>query len=258
MGGYASKLEGMDWDLADGGITSPEGTIDGQSSPTEKYGEIYIEKKNLVNESEYAIKDGDGKVLYQTVHDPNARLREQFDLVLVDDADNKDKTKVLLQVYHRPTNRSIWDIYWVGKPTYEGQESEKVVSKTSDVERYKRACIVLDTDRSSANVHMFGAPKDKMGEAILHLERVKAVEGLASLGRMAGGGVTEAYQTMLPTKDGEEAPDQPLVGFWKWENIPLVSHKMHLTIAKGADLPLHAVLAIVCNIMRVDKWAGDD
>ena len=114
MGGHASKLESTDWDLADGGITSPEGTIDGKTSPTEKYGDIYIEKKNVVNESEYTIKDAEGKVLYETVHSHDAAVREQFDLV---DA-TKDKN-VLVQVYKRPTSRSVWDIYWVEKPTYE-------------------------------------------------------------------------------------------------------------------------------------------
>ncbi|KAL7579425.1 hypothetical protein ACA910_014089 [Epithemia clementina (nom. ined.)] len=55
----------------------------------------------------------------------------------------------------------------------------------------------------------------------------------------------------------EEAVDekeQELVGYWLWENT-LRTHKMKMHVAKGADLALHVVLAIIVNQVRYERNA---
>jgi hypothetical protein len=48
--------------------------------------------------------------------------------------------------------------------------------------------------------------------------------------------------------------EQPLVGYWVWENT-LRTHKMKMHVAKGADLALHVVLAILVNQLRYERNA---
>jgi len=52
----------------------------------------------------------------------------------------------------------------------------------------------------------------------------------------------------------EEEKQQPLVGFWHWDNT-LRTHRMKLHVAKGADLALHVVLAIIVNQVRYERNA---
>ena len=56
--------------------------------------------------------------------------------------------------------------------------------------------------------------------------------------------------------DGEngEEKEQPLVGYWLWENT-LRTHKMTMHVGKGADLALHVILAIVTNQVRYERNA---
>ena len=53
---------------------------------------------------------------------------------------------------------------------------------------------------------------------------------------------------LLPTKE------QPLVGYWVWENS-LRTHKMKMHLAKGSDLALHIVLAVLVNQLRYERNA---
>jgi hypothetical protein len=48
--------------------------------------------------------------------------------------------------------------------------------------------------------------------------------------------------------------EQPLVGYWIWEHT-LRSHKIKLHVAKGTDLALHVVLAIIANQVRFERHA---
>jgi hypothetical protein len=48
--------------------------------------------------------------------------------------------------------------------------------------------------------------------------------------------------------------EQPLVGYWVWENT-LRTHKMKMHVAKGADLALHVVLAVLVNQLRYERNA---
>lgn len=48
--------------------------------------------------------------------------------------------------------------------------------------------------------------------------------------------------------------EQPLVGYWVWENT-LRTHKMKMHLAKGSDLALHIVLAVLVNQLRYERNA---
>jgi hypothetical protein len=50
------------------------------------------------------------------------------------------------------------------------------------------------------------------------------------------------------------AKEQPLVGYWVWENT-LRTHKMKMHLAKGSDLALHVVLAVLVNQLRYERNA---
>jgi hypothetical protein len=52
----------------------------------------------------------------------------------------------------------------------------------------------------------------------------------------------------------EPEQDQPLVGYWSWDNTLRV-HKMKMHLAKGSDLSLHIVLAIIVNQVRYERNA---
>lgn len=76
-----------------------------------------------------------------------------------------------------------------------------------------------------------------------------------------GSGVSEHKEDMLADEDeGEEEiiripeEEQPLVGYWLWENT-LRTHKIKMHVAKGTDLALHVVLAIITNQVRYERNA---
>jgi len=75
-----------------------------------------------------------------------------------------------------------------------------------------------------------------------------------------GSGVSEHKEDVLVDTDDEEEiirvpeEDQPLVGYWLWENT-LRTHKIKMHVAKGTDLALHVVLAIITNQVRYERNA---
>lgn len=69
--------------------------------------------------------------------------------------------------------------------------------------------------------------------------------------------MVDAIQT---DPDAEEASPQsleqqkPLIGYWHWEHS-MRTHKMKMHVAKGADLALHIVLAVLVNQVRYERNA---
>lgn len=49
-----------------------------------------------------------------------------------------------------------------------------------------------------------------------------------------------------------ESIEQPLVGYWAWEHS-LRTHKIKMHLAKGSDLALHVVLAVLVNQVRYER-----
>ena len=73
-------------------------------------------------------------------------------------------------------------------------------------------------------------------------------------------GVSEHKEEVLADTEDEEEfirvpeEDQPVVGYWLWENT-LRTHKIKMYVAKGTDLALHVVLAIITNQVRYERNA---
>ena len=72
-------------------------------------------------------------------------------------------------------------------------------------------------------------------------------------------GTSEHKESYLEDESEEEIirvpeEDQPLVGYWLWENT-LRTHKVKMHVAKGTDLALHVVLAIITNQVRYERNA---
>lgn len=72
-------------------------------------------------------------------------------------------------------------------------------------------------------------------------------------------GVSEYKEAVIEDESEEEIirvpeEDQPLVGYWLWENT-LRTHKVKMYVAKGTDLALHVVLAIITNQVRYERNA---
>ena len=61
----------------------------------------------------------------------------------------------------------------------------------------------------------------------------------------------------VPSSSIEDDKEQPLVGYWNWEhNFRAIKiQKMRMHVAKGADLALHVVVAILVNQVRYERNA---
>jgi hypothetical protein len=57
-----------------------------------------------------------------------------------------------------------------------------------------------------------------------------------------------------PLPGTEDDEEQPLVGYWIWENS-LYTHKMKMHLAQNSDLALHVVLAVIVNQVRYERNA---
>lgn len=56
------------------------------------------------------------------------------------------------------------------------------------------------------------------------------------------------------SKPPKKPKDEPLVAYWSWENSLRV-HKMKMHLAKGSDLALHVVMAVIVNQVRYERNA---
>lgn len=62
----------------------------------------------------------------------------------------------------------------------------------------------------------------------------------------------DSVELIVGFKSEEPEKEQPLVGYWLWENT-FRTHKMKMHVAKGADLALHVVLAVIVNQVRTER-----
>ena len=71
-----------------------------------------------------------------------------------------------------------------------------------------------------------------------------------------GENSNEESTTVIPLEQPSQPPpkEQPLIGYWAWENT-LRTHKMKMHLAKGSDLALHIVLAVLVNQLRYERNA---
>ena len=54
--------------------------------------------------------------------------------------------------------------------------------------------------------------------------------------------------------DDEYIDEQPLVGYWTWQNSIRV-HRMKMHLAKSSDLALHVILSVITNQLRYERHA---
>jgi hypothetical protein len=99
------------------------------------------------------------------------------------------------------------------------------------------------------------------------------VDGSKNLARSDSSGLSSAILNvcsdscllMAPSQNGLEprtkvsfieknGDEQPLVGFWSWENSLRV-HRMKMHLARRSDLALHVVLAVITNQLRYERHA---
>ena len=60
--------------------------------------------------------------------------------------------------------------------------------------------------------------------------------------------------TPSANNNAEQQQPPPLVGYWHWEHT-LRTHKMKMHVAKGTDLALHVVMAVLVNQVRYERNA---
>jgi hypothetical protein len=193
---------------------------------------------------EYQIKDGNGLVIFSTKKAD--KLVNGFDLVHHDN--NNNNNKIILRVDSTYSNRT-WHIFQVGTPVFEGQRPDPEPSSKTGQDLFRKASVFYPKgEQHSALVHMFrnasnSNTDDNNAEGdvdtVLKLER-------------CGGGVKWAFQTLR--LDGSST--QSLVAYCKWEGSPIPMTKeehMVMDLAKGSDLALHVILAVLANLERT-SW----
>ena len=242
MGNSPSRYDETDWNEANGGLTSASETVDG-SEPTSSYIQISMSPRAACNTAslplvgqfvpaprEYQVKDADGNVIFSTKK--VEKLEKGFDLL-----DKKGAT--VLRVDSTYSNRT-WHIFQVGTPVFEGQRPDPEPSEKTGQELFRKASVSYPKDElHTAMVHMFRNDDDADVDTVLKLERC--------------GGPKWHFQTMR--LDGT----QTLVAYMKWEGspIPMIKEEhMVMDLAKGSDLALHVVLAVLANLER-SSWKAE-
>jgi hypothetical protein len=115
----------------------------------------------------------------------------------------------------------------------------------------------LDRGRGSAGTFTGINEEGPISTAVAALDDLEVASS-------SGNVVDESKNKVLDAKEEKkgdltkEVPadrkEQPLVGYWAWENT-LRSHQMKMHLAKGADLALHVVLAVIVNQVRYERNA---
>jgi hypothetical protein len=228
MGGTPSRYEETNWDQDSGGIKKDTDTVDGKPPSTEQTKIVMTPVTNMIGlpkNGEWIITDKtiDGKVLYKTV--PAGGLSSGFRFDVVDSED-----QLLVRVL---TNQfgDVFNIFWVDKPTFSGQEKDKGASEHYDAELYKRASFKIAQDSNDATVD-FVTGKDTT-KTVLVIENVL--------------GPFERFQT----SDASKGKKGGLTGFWKWDKtnpVPLIGKSfVDIEMVKESDVVLHIIAAVASH-----------
>jgi hypothetical protein len=126
------------------------------------------------------------------------------------------------------------------------------------VEVDSNGAALLDSDY----LYTVGSSDDCPAPASYDDEEVSSTDPSAPSPANAPGspdsGVSEQKDAVLDDADEEiicvPEEDQPLVGYWLWEHS-FRSQRMKMHVAKGTDLALHVVLAIITNQVRYERNA---
>jgi hypothetical protein len=264
MGNSPSRYDDTDWNKATGGLTSASETIDG-AEPTSAKMQLFLSPSRpnvpvplvmgqlplIPVTREYQIKDGDSNVIFSTKKVD--KLVNGFDLVREvnnNDDDDDEGATTILRVDSTYSNRT-WHIFQVGTPVFEGQRPDPEPSSKTGQDLFRKASVFYPKgEQHSAVVHMFrnnNNDDDDDVDAVLKLER-------------CGGGVKWAFQTMRFVEEEDGTQQSPLVAYCKWEGspVPMVTKEEHMVmhLARGSDLALHVILAVLANLER-SSWKAE-
>lgn len=236
MGGATSKFDETDWSKVDGGLREASQTIDG-AIPTTHHSILTLQKPNIINQRDYDIRDDQDILLYTTKAVQGTV--KSFDLF--------SKGGERLFRVETTSLRDKWDIYAYGKPAFAGQQPDPDATKQAGEPLYRKARVLVTWNKQHGDVYLFDedhgdGEKDAAGvpidESILKVEEIKSI--------------TSQYQSYVPT--GLDIAHPPLDGHWVWEHT-LKTHKIKMNLAKGCDVALHCLLAVITNMVSIEHYA---
>lgn len=231
MGGAASRFDETDWDAVDGGLREASETVDG-AIPTSQHTILTLKKKTLVNQRDYDISD-DQDILLFTSKGVQGTVK-WFDLC------GKGGEKILR--VQTDALREKWDVFSYASPKFAGQQPDVEATEQAGEPLYRNARVIIATDKHHGAVHLYGqVASDVYGgveeQSILKVEEIRSV--------------TLQFQSFVP-QNMIDLHHAPLCGHWVWENT-VATHKMKMHLAKGTDVTLHCVLAILSNMVTVER-----
>lgn len=236
MGGAASKFDETEWDNVDGGLREASQTLDG-AKPTQRHTILTLKKHSAVSQRDYDICD-DQDILLYTTRGVQGTVK-WFDLF------GKGGEK-LFRV-QTDALREKWDIFAYENPSFVGQQPDVEATKHAGEPLFRKAMVAITWDKHHGNVIMYvpdtSDEKDLSGvlleESILNVEEIRSK--------------TLQFQSYVPKLI--ELPHPPLVGHWVWENT-MTTHKMKMHLAKGTDVALHCIIAVMTNMVTLERNVG--
>lgn len=130
MGGAVSQFESNEWELADGGITDGEETVDG-AEPLDEYKVFTLVKKAvLANQREFDVTDDDSNLLYSIRPSPGTIAG--FDVLAASTTPTTDEylLRIIVDIARR-----IWIVYRFDRPAFEGQKPDKAATAKFNCEQ---------------------------------------------------------------------------------------------------------------------------
>jgi len=239
MGGAASKFDETDWTKADGGLREASDTIDG-AKPSTHHSILSLKKQNLVNQRDYDIRD-DQDILLYTTKGVQGTIK-WFDLF------GKGGEK-LFRVQTDELARQKWFIFAYGKSAYAGQQPDTDATKAAGEPVYRKAMVKVTWNKHHGNVHLYGEEKgdgEKDAAGVVQEDSILKVEEIRS--------ITSQFQSYVPK--GMDIAHPPLDGHWVWEHT-VSTHKIKMNLAKGCDIALHCILAVMTNMVSIERIAGE-
>jgi len=237
MGGAASKFDETEWEKVDGGLREASQTIDG-SMPTTSHSILTLKKESMVNQRDYEIRD-DQEILLYTSKAVQGTVK-WFDLF--------GKAGEKLFRVQTDSLRDKWDIYAYGKPSFAGQQPDTEATKEAGEPLYRKARVLVTWNKHNGDVHLYGQDSGDgeldaagviLGESILKVEEIRSV--------------TSQFQSFVPK--GLDIAHPPLEGHWIWEHT-VKTHKIKMNLAKGCDVALHCLLAVMTNMVSLERNAA--
>mmetsp|Transcript_37187 Transcript_37187/g.81426 ORF Transcript_37187/g.81426 Transcript_37187/m.81426 type:complete len:251 (-) Transcript_37187:211-963(-) len=237
MGAAESRLDKTEWDKADGGMKDGDVTLAG-NTPTHGPKTIILKKTNMNKNRIYDISDDKGNLLLQVKETP---VCIQWFELITPGRGNPPVFQHLARGLKKTKTPHTWTIVSYLNPAFPGQEADKECRMANefieDLEKPLYPIYELKYNAAKTHATICHFVKDPSGEnkvgiagePTLILEKVKSMN-------------KEIYQTSKP--DAEE-----LSSYWSWENT-LKEHKMVMKTAKGVDLSLHCVLAVLVNVVK--------